>query len=67
MSRPPFLNDAEIIAVVELARHDAAAGGDLAGYLRHSEMINRFARREPGPGKSEEYLDGFRAKYRLPS
>ena len=67
MTRPPFLSDAEINAVVERARHDPATSGDLASYLHHAELINRFARREPGPGASEEYLDGFRTKYRLSS
>lgn len=67
MTRPAFLTDEEINAIVERARHDPATRGDLAGYLHNAELITRFARREPGPGKSEEYLDGFRAKYRLSS
>jgi hypothetical protein len=67
MTRPELLNDGEINAIVERARHDPATCGDLSRYLHHAEQMSRFARREPGPGKSEEYLDGFRTKYRLPS
>ena len=65
MTQPQFLNDAEINAIVDRARQDPAACGDLASYLHHAEQISRFARHEPGPDISEDYLDKFRAKYRL--
>ena len=65
MTRPQILNDKEINAIVERAEREPAMRRDLAGYLHHTELISRLARNEPGPGVSEEYLDGFRTKYRL--